>query len=51
VPLLKAMGYPDARVIAYVGDTAGDKPAKAGSYAFFCINQGGMYGEPCEAQD
>lgn len=46
-PMLDAQGYKDIDVIAYVGDTIGDKPAQNDQWVFFCINQGGMYGEPC----
>ena len=47
--LLAAQGYPDVEVIAYLGDNVGDKPATAGDWEFFCIDQGAMYGEPCAA--
>lgn len=36
-----------AKVIAYVGDVVGDKPATLGCAKFFCIPQGGLYGENC----
>lgn len=45
--LLTIQGYPSVEVIAYIGDTIGDKPSLPGAWSFFCINQGGMYGEPC----
>lgn len=44
--LLKVHGYGDVETIAYVGDSIGDKPA-ATDAAFFCIDQGAMYGDPC----
>lgn len=46
-PLLAAQGYPNVEIIAYVGDGKGDKPTISGPWRFFCIDQGGMYGEPC----
>lgn len=45
--LLAAHGTPNVTIIAYVGDSEGDKPEGPGSWRFFCINQGGMYGQPC----
>lgn len=45
--MLAAQGYPGVDVVAYVGDNTGDKPDTLGEAEFFCINQGGMYGEPC----
>ena len=45
--MLAAQGYPDVEIIAYLGDNKGDKPATPGSWTFFCIDQGAMYGEPC----
>lgn len=45
--MLETMGYPDAKIIAYVGDNIGDQPDVLGSAQFFCVNQGGMYGDPC----
>ncbi len=47
--LLAAQGYPDVETIAYVGDNKGDKPADETGWQFFCIDQGGMYGDPCAA--
>lgn len=47
--MLAAQGYPDVDIIAYLGDNVGDKPAEAGDWTFFCIDQGAMYGEPCAA--
>ena len=44
--LLKVQGYGDVEIIAYVGDSTGDKPV-ATDTAFFCIDQGAMYGDPC----
>jgi 5'-nucleotidase (lipoprotein e(P4) family) len=44
---LIVQGYPDVEIVAYVGDNIGDKPDAAGNWRFFCINQGGMYGDPC----
>ena len=45
--MLAAQGYPGTEIIAYVGDNTGDKPAEAGAWQFFCIDQGAMYGSPC----
>ena len=45
--LLAVQGFPDVDVVAYVGDNVGDKPAEAGDWQFFCIDQGAMYGAPC----
>lgn len=45
--MLAAQGYPDVEVIAYVGDNKHDQPSEPGEWAFFCIDQGGMYGEFC----
>ncbi len=45
--LLAVQGYPDVTVVAYVGDSVGDKPSDSGEAQFFCIDQGAMYGEPC----
>jgi len=45
--MLSAQGYPDVAIIAYVGDNMGDKPATLNGAAFFCIDQGAMYGDPC----
>ncbi|RIJ22828.1 hypothetical protein D1227_06730 [Henriciella mobilis] len=47
--LLKVQGYGDVETIAYVGDSIGDKSA-ATDTAFFCIDQGAMYGDPCAAR-
>lgn len=46
-PMLAAQGYANVRVIAYLGDAMGDKPARLNGAQFFCIPQGGMYGENC----
>ena len=48
-PLLAVQGYPDVDVVAYLGDNEGDKPDELGEAAFFCIDQGAMYGDPCAA--
>jgi 5'-nucleotidase (lipoprotein e(P4) family) len=45
--ILAAQGYPGVKIIAYVGDAKGDKPATPGDWVFFCIDQGAMYGDPC----
>lgn len=45
--MLKAQGYEDVELIAYLGDNVGDKPENPGEWTFFCINQGEMYGDPC----
>lgn len=47
--MLAAQGYADVETVAYVGDNKGDKPAETSGWEFFCIDQGGMYGEPCAA--
>ncbi|WP_300395604.1 HAD family acid phosphatase [Henriciella sp.] len=47
--MLGAQGYPGVEVVAYLGDNVGDKPDDLGEAAFFCIDQGAMYGEPCAA--
>lgn len=47
--MLAVQGYPDVEIIAYLGDNVGDKPAEAGDWEFFCIDQGAMYGDPCAA--
>ena len=47
--LLAAQGYESVETIAYLGDNKGDKPAAPGSWRFFCIDQGAMYGDPCAA--
>ena len=47
--VLAVQGYPGVEIVAYVGDNTGDKPDAAGDWAFFCIDQGAMYGEPCAA--
>ena len=49
--MLLAMGYPDAKIIAYIGDNVGDQPIELGGAQFFCVNQGGMYGDPCVTND
>ena len=48
-PLLATMGYPDVELVAYLGDNVGDQPDELGDAAFFCIDQGAMYGDPCAA--
>lgn len=48
-PLLAAQGYPGVEIVAYLGDNNGDKPVNPGNWVFFCIDQGGMYGDPCAA--
>lgn len=45
-PLLEAQGLGDVEIIGYVGDAVGDRPANT-TLPFFCIDQGGIYGEPC----
>lgn len=45
--MLAVQGYDQVSVIAYIGDNKGDKPAIAGDWTFFCIDQGAMYGDPC----
>lgn len=47
--MLAAQGYPGVEIVAYIGDNVGDKPSEDGAWTFFCIDQGGMYGEPCAA--
>lgn len=47
--MLATQGYPGVEIIAYIGDNKGDKPAIEGDWKFFCINQGGMYGDYCAA--
>ncbi|MEM9179423.1 MAG: HAD family acid phosphatase [Pseudomonadota bacterium] len=47
--MLATQGYPDVEIIAYLGDNKGDKPAEPGDWRFFCIDQGGMYGDYCAA--
>lgn len=44
---LGVQGYPNTRIIAYVGDVKGDAPRRLNGARFFCIPQGGMYGEQC----
>lgn len=44
---LGVQGYPNTRIIAYVGDVKGDAPRRLNGARFFCIPQGGMYGENC----
>jgi len=45
--VLRAQGYPNVRTIAYLGDVTGDAPRRLNGARFFCIPQGGMYGENC----
>lgn len=45
--LLAAQGFHGTRVIAHVGDVVGDAPRPLGRTRFFCIPQGGLYGENC----
>ncbi len=45
---LRAQGYGSVRTIAYVGDVKGDAPRRLNGAKFFCIPQGGMYGENCQ---
>lgn len=45
--LLSKEAHRPVEVIAYVGDQVSDRPAQPGSARFFCIPQGGLYGEPC----
>jgi 5'-nucleotidase (lipoprotein e(P4) family) len=47
-PMIDSMGYAKTKVIAYLGDVKGDHPKPLKGVAFFCIVQGGLYGEPCE---
>jgi 5'-nucleotidase (lipoprotein e(P4) family) len=47
-PLLDGLGYTRSETIAYIGDVVGDRPALLGSAKFFCIPQGGLYGENCK---
>ncbi|MEM9571429.1 MAG: HAD family acid phosphatase [Pseudomonadota bacterium] len=47
--ILATQGFPNVEIIAYVGDNNGDKPEQAGPWKFFCIDQGGMYGDYCAA--
>lgn len=44
---LAVQGYSGVQIIAYVGDNQGDKPKSGDEWKFFCIDQGGMYGDPC----
>lgn len=46
---LRAQGYANVRTIAYLGDVKGDAPRRLNGAKFFCIPQGGMYGEYCSA--
>ena len=48
--MLAVQGYPDLEIVAFVGDNLGDRPANAQGSAFFCIDQGAMYGDPCAAR-
>lgn len=45
--MLAVQGYEGVAIVAFVGDNQGDKPAEAGDWQFFCIDQGAMYGEYC----
>jgi len=45
--ILATQGFPDVEIVAYVGDNKGDQPEQAGNWKFFCIDQGGMYGDYC----
>lgn len=45
--MLAVQGFEDVEVRIYIGDGKGDKPNFKGNWEFFCIDQGGMYGEPC----
>ncbi len=45
--MLAAQGYANAVIIAYVGDNVNDHPPAPDETAFFCINQGAIYGDPC----
>ncbi len=45
--MLEVQGYPDTVALAYVGDAKGDRPAEWNPEAFFCIDNGAMYGDPC----
>ena len=45
--MLAVQGFEDVEVRIYVGDGIGDKPDFKGNWEFFCIDQGGMYGDPC----
>ena len=47
--ILRVQGYRDVEIVAYVGDNVGDKPKQRDKWEFFCIDQGGMYGDPCAA--
>ena len=47
--MLATQGFPDVEIVAYVGDNKGDKPVEPGDWRFFCIDQGGMYGDYCAA--
>ncbi len=48
--LLSKNKHHSVRTIAYIGDQVGDKPVALGNARFFCIPQGGLYGEPCEQE-
>ncbi|WP_120077856.1 HAD family acid phosphatase [Aurantiacibacter odishensis] len=45
--MLRVQGYPSTVSLAYVGDAKGDRPADWDADAFFCIDNGAMYGDPC----
>ena len=46
--MLAAQGYPDAEIVAFIGDNRHDRPQPiSADDKFFCIDQGGMYGTPC----
>lgn len=47
--MLASQGFPGVEIVAYVGDNKGDKPSQAGEWRFFCVDQGGMYGDFCAA--
>jgi len=47
--MLAVQGFEGVEVVAFVGDNVGDKPKALGDWAFFCIDQGAMYGSPCAA--
>lgn len=45
--MLAVQGFEGVETVAFVGDNVGDKPKTLGSWQFFCIDQGAMYGKPC----
>ena len=47
--MLRVQGYAYPVALAYVGDAKGDRPAASDPEAFFCIDNGAMYGDPCAA--